>query len=183
MTLPLCKMDLIQQINQGLSPKFLFFWGHQPNKKGEIGKYCFSQWFSAPFRIEETTYLTAEHFMMAEKARLFEDQDSLQKILTAQHPGEAKLLGRHVRHFDEKLWLQHRLDIAYRGNMAKFSQHLLLRDFLVTTANRVLVEASPVDSIWGIGLNEEHPDAGKPAAWPGLNLLGFVLMKVRASLL
>jgi ribA/ribD-fused uncharacterized protein len=182
MTLPQNKIELIQQMNQGLQPKFLFFWGHQPNKAERIGKYCFSQWFNAPFVIDNVTYLTAEHFMMAEKARLFGDQTILQKILTAVHPGEVKLLGRQVAHFDEATWQQQRFEIAFRGNMAKFSQHLLLHDFLVNTANRILVEASPVDSIWGIGLSEDHTDCANPAAWPGLNLLGFVLMKVRESL-
>ena len=183
MKLPQSKADLIQQIDQGFNPKFLFFWGHQPKKDQTIGKYCFSQWFNAPFVIEDITYLTAEHYMMAEKARLFQDDAILQKILMAEHPSEVKMLGRQVRDFDEQLWLEHRLDIAYRGNMAKFLQHLPLQEFLANTANRVLVEASPVDSIWGIGLSEDHNNAAVPSLWPGLNLLGFVLMKVRENLL
>jgi len=173
---------LIDQINHGFLPKYLFFWGHQPPKNQAVSKSCFSQWFASPFTVDNVTYPTAEHFMMAEKARLFNDQTALMKLLKSTHPGQAKRIGREVLHFNEQLWQERRFDIAYKGNLAKFTQHLALADFLRNTHDRVLVEASPVDSIWGIGLSEEHFDCANPTLWPGLNLLGFVLMKVRADL-
>jgi hypothetical protein len=102
--------------------------------------------------------------------------------LAAPHPGEAKKLGRVVQNFDNTHWEETRFDIIVRGNMAKFSQNEALKTFLLSSKNRILVEASPYDSIWGIGVTEDDPKAHKPEQWPGLNLLGFALMAVRARL-
>ena len=173
---------LREAIRQGGQPRFLFFWGHQPRRDGTIGKTCFSQWFAAGFTLAEVHYPTAEHYMMAEKARLFGDEATLAKILEAPHPGAAKKLGRQVRNFDEATWRQARYDIVVRGNIAKFSQNEPLRSFLLNTGQRVLVEASPVDRIWGIGLAADDPRAMHPEQWQGLNLLGFALMDARDAL-
>jgi ribA/ribD-fused uncharacterized protein len=77
------------------------------------------------------------------------------------------------------MWNQHRREIVMAGNYQKFTQNTALREFLLTTGDRVLVEASPLDKIWGIGLAADHVDAPQPEKWPGLNLLGFALMQVR----
>ncbi|SDL00320.1 hypothetical protein SAMN05421823_104115 [Catalinimonas alkaloidigena] len=174
--------ELLQALAQGYQPKYLFFWGHQPRKDGTLGKECFSQWWSAPFEVEGITYLTAEHYMMAEKARLFGDEDVRAQILEATHPHQVKKLGRQVRNYADTVWQQHRFDIVVAGNLAKFSQHPPLREFLVATKERILVEASPVDSIWGIGLTGDDPRAAQPHQWQGLNLLGYALMEVRDRL-
>lgn len=174
--------DLLQALEAGATPKYLLFWGHQPNADGSIGKGCFSQWFEASFEFDGQTYLTAEHFMMAEKARLFGDMETRASILAARTPAEAKKLGRGVKGFDDARWEQARFDIVVRANEAKFSQNQALRDCLLTTGDRVLVEASPVDRIWGIGLAANDERALEPSAWCGLNLLGFALMEVRARL-
>lgn len=173
---------LLSQTSQGFRPKYLFFWGHQPRRDGQIGKQCFSQWWASPFEIEGLVYPTAEHYMMAEKARLFGDDITCEKILAATHPGEAKKLGRKVKEFDEKVWLAHRFGIVVCGNEAKFGQHDKLRRFLVNTKERILVEASPHDQVWGIGLAEDDAQAMNPENWQGLNLLGFALMQVRDRL-
>lgn len=162
--------------------KFLFFWGHQPNKDGKITKTCFSQWWLSSFKVEKVTYKTAEHWMMAKKAELFQDEEVLEKILQADSPAEAKKLGRDVRNYDDKLWLENRYEIVKQGNYHKFSQNKDLKTFLLNTKDRVLVEASPVDSIWGIGMASDHKDALNPEKWQGLNLLGFALMEVRDEL-
>lgn len=162
--------------------KFLFFWGHQPNKDGKITKTCFSQWWLSSFKVEKVTYKTAEHWMMAKKAELFQDEEVLEKILQADSPAEAKKLGRDVRNYDNKLWLENRYEIVKQGNYHKFSQNKDLKTFLLNTKDRVLVEASPVDSIWGIGMASDHKDALNPEKWQGLNLLGFALMEVRDEL-
>jgi ribA/ribD-fused uncharacterized protein len=120
--------------------------------------------------------------MMAEKARLFGDHAVAARVLAAAKPGEAKALGRQVAGFDSSLWDAARFGIVVAGNQAKFSQHPALRDFLLGTGERVLVEASPVDAVWGIGLAADHPHLEQPARWPGLNLLGFALMQVRYQL-
>lgn len=120
--------------------------------------------------------------MMARKALLFGDEVVAARILGASHPGEVKALGRQVRDFDEARWADHRVGIVIAGNLAKFSQTPELRDYLLATGGRVLVEASPVDRIWGIGLAADDERASQPATWLGLNLLGFALMEVRARL-
>lgn len=120
--------------------------------------------------------------MMAEKARLFGDQQTEAQILKSSNPGAAKALGRSIQGFDETRWVEHRFSIVVRGNLAKFSQSERLRNLLLQTGDQVLVEASPVDSIWGIGLAESDSAATKPEQWKGLNLLGFALMEVRDQL-
>jgi ribA/ribD-fused uncharacterized protein len=174
--------DLLRALDSGATVKYLFFWGHQPNADGSIGKGCFSQWFEAGFEVDGQHYLTAEHFMMAEKARLFGDEATRVRILACRTPAEAKKLGRTVEAFNDAIWESARSDIVVRANLAKFSQNLAMRDYLLATGNRVLVEASPVDRIWGIGLAANDMAALHPGTWQGLNLLGFALMEVRSRL-
>ncbi len=174
--------DLLEAIRQGKQPSYLFFWGHRPLPDGEIGKSCFSQWWFASFSIDDVSYPTAEHFMMAEKARLFGDQDTRARILEAESPKAAKQLGRKVKNFDEAVWNANRFNFVVKGNYAKFNQNLNLQKFLLSTGDKVLVEASPVDRIWGIGLAATDDLASDPENWRGLNLLGFALMEVRQQI-
>lgn len=176
------KEALIESLEQGNTVKYVFFWGHQKSPKG-VTKSCFSQWYEIDFVVDGITYHSAEQFMMAKKAQLFNDDDTLAKILASTHPGHAKKLGRCVLGFDESVWIAHRFDIVVEANRAKFSQNSELADFLLASNDRVLVEASPVDKVWGIGLAGDHQDAANPILWPGLNLLGFALMQVREELL
>ncbi|SNQ47785.1 conserved hypothetical protein [Frankia canadensis] len=174
--------DLIQAEFEGVALSFRFFWGHRPAAGGGVGASCLSQWLASAFTVDKRRYATAEHFMMAGKARLFGDDDALETILAAPDPGRAKALGRRVRGFDEAIWERHRYEIVVAGNLAKFAQNDRLRGFLLATGDDVLVEASPLDAVWGIGLSAGDPRATRPADWPGLNLLGFALMDVRAML-
>jgi ribA/ribD-fused uncharacterized protein len=174
--------QLLSVIRGGGQPEYLLFWGHQPPPAGGVGEGCLSQWWPAVFTVDGVSYNSAEHYMMAAKARLSGDAEAAGKILAAPHPGAAKALGREVRGFDEQLWAEHRFGVVVAGNMAKFGQHRQLRDFLAGTGSRVLVEASPRDSVWGIGLATDDERAGSPERWPGLNLLGFALMEVRHQL-
>ncbi|QQQ79819.1 NADAR family protein [Saccharothrix sp. 6-C] len=162
--------------------KYLFFWGHEARPGTPVGKQCLSQWWEAPFTVDGRVYPTAEHFMMWGKALLFDDEDTAARVLAARTPGEAKALGRRVRGFVEQEWVARRLDIVVRGNLAKFGAHDDLRGFLLGTGDRVLVEASPLDRVWGIGLAADDERAADPASWLGLNLLGEALMEVRARL-
>ncbi len=141
------------------APKFFFFWGHMPKQADAVDKSCFSQWFPAAFEVAGETYATAEHWMMAEKARLFGDESVRQRILAARHPNEAKKLGRLVAGFDPARWDAVKFELVRAGNQHKFGQHEALKTYLLTTGDRVLVEASPVDAIWGIGLAADHADA------------------------
>lgn len=179
------KMDLEQlkkEFRAGKKIKYIYFWGHK-SKGNDIAKSCFSQWYPAPFILDDVRYASAEHYMMAEKAKLFNDIEVRKRIITASNPGSAKALGREVKGFDQGIWEQHRMDIVIRANIAKFSQNEELGKFLISTGNRVLVEASPVDKIWGVGLSEQDNEINNHLLWNGLNLLGFALMKVRSVLI
>ena len=157
---------------------FVFFWGHVARAE-KLAKACLSQWYPCGFEVDGFYYNCAEQFMMAEKARLFHDEETLSKIMQAYDPMEQKKLGRRVQGYDNDVWKACCFDVVVRGNIAKFSQNEKLRDFLISTGDRILVEASPKDAVWGIGLDEESPDAINPRKWPGTNLLGFALMEVR----
>jgi len=174
--------QLAEFITQGGRPKYLFFWGHQPQPDGSPGKGCLSQWWPAEFTVDGVTYPTAEHFMMTAKALLFGDADMARRIPLASHPKEAKTLGRQVSGFDEERWAAQRFGLVVAGNVAKFGQHPDLRDYLLTTGDRVIVEASPRDRLWGIGLAASNDLATSPEHWPGQNLLGFALMEARQQL-
>ncbi|HEU5332336.1 MAG TPA: NADAR family protein [Actinocrinis sp.] len=174
--------QLAEIIAAGAQPKWLMFWGHQPQRNGSIGSGCLSQWWPCVFAVDGTEYASAEHWMMAAKARLFDDHDAIPGILAAATPAEAKKLGRLVRGFDDEVWVAHRFELVVTGNVAKFGQDPALREFLLGTSRRVLVEASPRDRIWGIGLGAANERATDPAQWRGLNLLGFALMEARDRL-
>jgi len=181
------KNELMEFVSHTSKVKYLHFWGHTSKNNQVVSKTCFSQWFSSSFEIDKVSYPTTEHFMMAEKARLFQsksvvNEELVSKIIEATHPQKAKQLGRQVEGFTNDVWNKYRFDIVVRGNYAKFSQNFDLAEFLIQTEKRVLVEASPVDNIWGIGLAEDHQDANNPFKWKGLNLLGFALMEVRERL-
>ncbi|PHM63983.1 Riboflavin biosynthesis protein [Xenorhabdus stockiae] len=162
--------------------EYLFFWGHKKHHTELITKSCLSQWYPAQFIVDGVSYISAEHYMMAGKARLFNDFATMEKIINAKNPGAAKSYGREVRGFNQSIWNEHRLKIVIDGNIAKFSQNPAMEAFLLRTGDKVLVEASPVDRIWGVGMAEDNPDIYNPLAWNGLNLLGFSLMVVREKL-
>ena len=170
---------LIDTFEKGKRTKYLFFWGHQKSKSGDLTSSCFSQWWTSPFFVDKIKYNTAEHWMMAQKALLFADTEIYNKIIVAKSPAEAKNLGRQVRNFDDTIWNDKRCEIVVNGSLQKFGQNKDLKEFLLNTKDRVLVEASPVDRIWGIGLSADSDKAENPKRWNGLNLLGFALMEVR----
>ncbi|RAY12342.1 DUF1768 domain-containing protein [Actinomadura craniellae] len=174
--------ELVALEARGGLPELLLFWGHRPPAGGGLGKGCLSQWYPAPFTADGVRYPTAEHYMMAGKARLFGDEAGVGRVLASPDPDAAKGAGRKVRGFDEETWARHRYEIVVAANRAKFGTNPRLRDFLLATAGKVLVEASPYDTVWGIGLSADQPEARRPSAWRGLNLLGFALMDVRDEL-
>jgi len=174
--------EVITLARSGRPLKYLFFWGHRPQRDGSLGTGCLSQWWPSAFTVEGVRFATAEHFMMWRKALLFGDEESAVRIVAASHPRQAKMLGRRVRGFDEQTWAGERRAIVREASVAKFGQRPELRDFLLGTGERILVEASPTDRIWGIGLAATDERAADPARWRGLNLLGFALMEARAQL-
>lgn len=175
--------NLLNKVEKKEAVKYLFFWGHAASKDGSVTKSCFSQWWASAFTVDGVKYATAEHWMMAKKAELFGHTEMIEKILTAKSPAEAKKLGRKVLNFDAKVWGENCFDIVCEGNYHKFTQHAELKEFLLNTKNRVLVEASPFDNIWGVGMKQDDDRAENPRLWKGANLLGFALMEVRDRLM
>jgi ribA/ribD-fused uncharacterized protein len=176
------KQRLIEEIARGASFDFLLFWGHTPKDPRVVDASCLSQWFERGFAVDGVRYATAEHYMMASKARLFRDDEALEEILKARTPAEAKAFGRSVRGYDDAAWEEARMAAVVRGNVAKFGQNEELGAFLRGTGDSVLVEASPRDQVWGIGLGASNPAARDPSRWRGRNLLGFALMAAREQL-
>jgi len=159
---------------------FVFFW-----KPGDIEyepECCFGQWQYSEFTAalaEPVDFTCTEQYMMASKAQIFGDKEIEKEILETRDPKQMKSLGRKVRNFDPKVWDEIKYSIVLNGNYYKFAQNKTMRDILINTGDKVLVEASPLDTIWGIGFAESNPKAADPKSWRGLNLLGFALMEVR----
>lgn len=152
--------------------KFTFFWSGP-----------FSQWHPSFFKIGGITYNCAEQYMMAEKARLFRDGKNLVKIMSTSNPKDQKRYGRQVQNFNEIKWNSVARNIVYRGNYAKFTQNPELKKKLIETAGTTLVEASPYDTIWGIGLAKEDPRTKNRSEWLGTNWLGKTLTKLRNDII
>ncbi|MFS8202069.1 NADAR family protein [Streptomyces sp. CWNU-52B] len=173
---------LVSAVRAGVRVRYLHFWGHRPRADGRIGPSCLSQWWPSPFTADGVEYRTAEHWMMARKARLFGDAEAERLAVDASNPALAKKAGRLVRGFDEAVWERERFEIVVEGSVRKFASDDALSTFLLGTGERVLVEASPLDRVWGIGLSADDPRATDPPHWQGPNLLGFALMRARAHL-
>lgn len=167
------------KFKRGERLKFIFFWGHKPSADGSITKSCFSQWWDCKFIVDGVEYHTAEQYMMAQKAALFGDKEMQKEIMAASHPKQFKALGQKVKGFVQEVWDKNCCDIVVKGNAAKFSQNEILKAFLLNTNQRVLVEASPYDKIWGIGMGTDDSRCENPTRWNGTNFLGFCLMEVR----
>lgn len=154
-----------------MTEQFHFFWGGP-----------FSQHHPSRFTLDGERFPTAEHYMMWRKARLFGDAEIAAEILTAPKPAAAKSLGRKVRGFEHAVWNAEKVRIVEAGSDAKFRQNEGLRRRLLNTAPALLVEASPFDTVWGVGLAAEDPRIQDPASWLGENLLGQILTRTRETL-
>lgn len=147
-------------------------------------RHPFSNWYRCKFiDAEGNTYNCSEQYMMAEKAKLFGDEETRRKILASSDAKEQKELGRSAKGFDSVLWNANCKEIVYRGCYLKFSQNLKELDKLLKTAGTLLVEASPYDKIWGIGLAEDDYRIHNPKNWQGTNWLGEVLTQLRDDLI
>lgn len=148
----------------------------------------FSQWHPSEFVASlpnggrPRRFSHAEQYMMAGKADLFGDYDTLEKIMDAGHPRDQKELGRQVKNFDQKVWGENAREIVLQGNMAKFSQDSDLREYMLATGDRILVEGAWYDPVWGVALAWDDPKILDEANWQGTNWLGQSLMKVRQEL-
>lgn len=150
---------------------FALFWGAWP-----------SNWTESPFTLDGVEYNCVEQFMMAEKARLFNDQEAHRAIMATKEPREQKRLGKGVRNYVDRTWDQVRYSVVVRGVCEKYRQNPNLLRLLLATEDWKFVEASPTDVIWGIGLRKDNPDATDPSKWRGQNLLGKATDEARAIL-
>lgn len=179
---PFSRPELEAALEAGAQFRYRPFWGHHPRRAGVLDQACLSQWWPCRFEVDGVVFPSAEHFMMAAKARLFHDDAAYGSILASATPAEAKRLGRKVRNYDDRRWAANRFDLVTAGNVAKFGQDGALRAFLLGTGEDILVEASPEDTIWGIGLPGSDARVADPTQWLGQNLLGFALVRARAIL-
>lgn len=154
-----------------MNKKYHFFW------KGPL-----SQWSKSIFTVDGIQYVNAEQYMMHQKALLFGDTKIADMILNVSSPKTIQQLGREVKNFDKETWDKNCVDIVYKGNIAKFTQNLHLRKHLLEIDADEFVEASPIDYIWGIGLDEAKASVTPSNKWPGKNLLGKVITAVRNEL-
>ncbi len=143
----------------------------------------FSQWHPVKFVIEGITFNCAEQYMMYMKAKLFGDEEIAERIINASEPREQKALGRKVKNFDQTKWEENCQQLVYEGNYAKFTQNQALKQALLDTAGTTLVEASPTDCIWGVGLSEHDLQIQDRLTWRGKNYLGEILTRLREDLL
>ena len=142
--------------------KYIFFWSHNEKKEGEVTNKCLSQWYNCIFEIDGIKYYTAEQYMMSQKALTFNDIEINSKIMEEKDPKTYKKLGRQVKNFDSSIWDKKKFDIVVKGNIAKFSQNEKLKEFLLNTKDKILVEASPYDNIWGIGMDDNNKETEIP---------------------
>jgi hypothetical protein len=155
-----------------ITSKYVLFWDG-----------IYSQWYKAPMTIDGVQYNCCEQYMMHQKALLFGDKEIADEVMKVTNPADHKDLGRRVKGYDDAIWKRHCLAIVYKGNHAKFTQNKDLEQQLVNTGTKTLVEASPVDFIWGIERGENDPLSLDPSAWKGTNLLGSAIMLVRNEIM
>lgn len=154
-----------------MNENYVFFWGG-----------FLSNWHPAQMNYKGKFFYNSEQAYMWEKALYFDDEESAEEILKTSSPSEAKKLGRKVKGFDTDEWNKVSYNIMYEVCLEKFKQNKDLKKYLIDTNEKILVEASPYDKIWGIGLNEERAKRTEPSKWEGMNWLGKVLMDVRKEI-
>ena len=155
-----------------MEEKFEFFWD---------GPH--SQWYPAQFSFDKMRFNCAEQFMMFGKSVFFEDFSNAHAVMKSNRPREQKALGRQTANFNVDKWANVAKDIVYVGNYCKYTQDNRLNGILMDTNGITLVEASPYDKIWGIGLPKDDPKAQQRSTWQGKNWLGEVITKVREDLI
>ncbi len=154
-----------------------FFW------RPHLRNGWMSNWSNHAIAESGVRFATCEHYIMYHKAQIMGDAAMAARVIGVPTPAAAKALGRRVANFDERKWEQQRADVALRAVKLKAEQHPVLRVQLLLTQGQHIAEASPYDSIWGIGCSDADPRAGDPSKWPGLNILGKAWMHARVSLL
>lgn len=157
-----------------VTDKYVLFWGGH-----------FSQWSMYNITIDGISFNCNEQYMMFKKAMIFGDTETAQKIMETDSPRIQKKLGRQVKNFNKDVWDSVCKDIVFRANFAKFTQNEYLYQYVITEEwkDKIFVEASPEDKIWGIGLHFDDPLALDESTWQGTNYLGEAITNVRDALI
>ena len=174
-------------VDDGVTSTMIGFWGIK--RKPEWTR-TFSNFYPCEITLDGNLYSCSEQVYMHEKAVFFHDDDTATKLLEpGLSPGKYKRLGRLVQGYDDDKWAQVRYDAMLTAVGAKYRQNPTLRSILIATGDRTLVECSPFDTVWGIGLGT-HDESGNsddrwthPEQWRGENLLGRALMETRVAVL
>lgn len=159
--------------------KYFYFYGHHQKEENKIDASCLSNFYPVKFTVDNIEYCCSEQYMMAQKAKLFKDDERYKMIMSETDPAKIKWYGRMVKGFTYEDWEKNKINIVKTGCKAKFEQNPELKKFLVSLKSQVLVEASRTDRIWGISLSKDDPRAQDPAEWCGENLLGFILTEIK----
>lgn len=170
---------LLEKLAEGQRFNYLLF-GQAQSDSRVVNSDCLSPWFPSPFKAEGALFKSLEHFMVAEKARLFKDLPSALKAIMSKTPQKAHKVSKTITGVDNALWATHCEALLVKANYYKFREHQVLTDYLTSTEERILVFADREDILFGAGLPLEAEEMlADPFQWPGENKLGFALMAVR----
>jgi len=163
-----------RQLPGRITDTHVFFWNS-----------IYSQWYTTSNQFEEdgVVYSNAEKYMMCKKSEVFGATDILEQMLATDNPRLIKQLGRQISNFSDEVWDQHKMQIVTQGNVLKFGQNPDLLEILKEHKDKIIVEASPQDRIWGIGLHWDNDDVLDENKWRGQNLLGECIMRARKILI
>lgn len=155
-----------------MNQNYLFFFGSNSP---------FSNWYPVEYTHNGITFNCSEQGVMYEKAILFNDHDIANKILQCSNTEQKKMkaLGRKVKNFKNNVWNQNKQNIYKVHITEKFKQNHDIKSIMMATQNKIFVEASPYDSIWGIGMSESNAKKLDPSEWKGSNLLGKILTEIK----
>ncbi|CAF4045685.1 unnamed protein product, partial [Rotaria magnacalcarata] len=167
------EIELINRVNsyfpKNNPTKFIYFYRNTSP---------FSNFYPSQVNDNGIAFHCIEQYMMYHKAKLFNDDETAERILDAKKPAQCKALGREVEPFNEETWMENRTKIVSNGNYLKFTTNQDLKAILLQHKDALLVEAAPNDRIWGVGLAENNPLIQRRSSWKGLNLLGYILTDI-----
>lgn len=170
------ELQYAQDLPPKVTDKYVFFFGYDRLEP----ECCFQQWYPSPFHEDGKHFETSEQYMMYHKALLMNDSAVAEKILSVKTPAQAKTLGREVKNFKQEIWDNNCDRVVEQGQYLKFKQNGQLKEVLLGTEQREIVETSPNDRLWGIGFNTEEAEV-HVEEW-GENKLGKALMRARERL-
>ena len=161
------------------SPPYNFFsnfWIHKDPYNFTIPEWC------GTFKNKKVQITFAEKAIMLCKASLMDNKEAFYKILDCKTPFGCKKLGRSIKPFNEKLWIDNVMNIAKEIVFAKFNSNIELKQKLIDTGDKIIAEAAEHDMLWGIGMSCQNMNNQFPNRWNGSNILGWALMEVRKNL-